>query len=88
MAIEADSWVVGEDGSGKIQGRMKFCRPILRLAKRANPEDTKKLFVKHKFEFHPIARKLLEKVRGLFFTAAHLWRLTNHQDLGLTDEAS
>lgn len=66
VATQAARWVVGEEeglGKGKIQGRMKFCRPVLKAANKANPEETKKLFEEHKSAFHPIARRLLLKVK-------------------------
>ena len=64
-AVKAAKWVVGEDGSGKIQGRMKFCRPVLRAANKANASEVAELYTKHKMAFHPIARKLLSKVSSL-----------------------
>jgi leukotriene-A4 hydrolase len=54
-------WVTGRDGTGVIKGRMKFCRPTFRAAGRVNPTLTKEYFVRSKDEFHPIARKLIEK---------------------------
>jgi leukotriene-A4 hydrolase len=59
-------WVTGRDGTGVIKGRMKFCRPTFRAAGRVNPTLTKEYFVRSKDEFHPIARKLIEKVRCKF----------------------
>ena len=53
-------------GAGIVKGRMKFCRPVLRAANRANGEETKRIFVLNKDAFHPIARRLIEKDLGLF----------------------
>ena len=62
MAGEAANWVVGEDGTGVIKGRMKFCRPVFRAVYRADPIVAVDKFRAHKNGFHPIARKLIEKV--------------------------
>lgn len=63
FAPSAAKWVVGDDGSGAVQGRMKFCRPVLRAVARADRDLAIGTFSKHKDAFHPIARKLIEKVR-------------------------
>ena len=62
MAGEAANWVVGEDGTGVIKGRMKFCRPVFRAVYRADSIVAVDKFRAHKNGFHPIARKLIEKV--------------------------
>lgn len=62
IARTAADWVVGNDGSGVVKGRMKFCRPVLRDASKADPEHTKAIFSQNKMSFHPIARRLIEKV--------------------------
>ena len=62
LGVEAANWVVGDDGTGIIKGRMKFCRPVFRYANKASPKEAKSIFIKHKTDFHPIARKLIEKV--------------------------
>lgn len=59
---EAARWVVGDDGSGVIKGRAKFCRPVFRLIAKINRDLALNSFEKHKAEFHPIARRLIEKV--------------------------
>jgi Leukotriene A4 hydrolase, C-terminal len=64
FANQALKWVTGRDGTGVIKGRMKFCRPIFRAASRVNAGLAKESFAQSKEEFHPIARKLIEKVRG------------------------
>ena len=61
-AIEAAKWVVGEDGSGVIKGRMKFCRPVLKAVGKVDINLARTMFQKKKYAFHPIARKLIEKV--------------------------
>ncbi|THH04799.1 hypothetical protein EW145_g5260 [Phellinidium pouzarii] len=64
LASEAARWVVGDDGTGILKGRMKFCRPVLRAAHRADPEAAKRIFGAYKTSFHPIARRLIEKVNS------------------------
>ena len=66
FASHALKWVTGRDGTGVIKGRMKFCRPTFRAAGRVNSTLAKEYFVRSKEEFHPIARKLIEKVRCEF----------------------
>jgi len=61
VAEEAARWVVGDDGSGVIKGRAKFCRPVFRSIARVDRDLAVRYFEKHKAEFHPIARKLIEK---------------------------
>lgn len=61
---KALKWVTGRDGTGVIKGRMKFCRPTFRAASRVNAALAKEYFEQSKEEFHPIARKLIEKVRA------------------------
>ncbi|KAF9014887.1 peptidase family M1-domain-containing protein [Cyathus striatus] len=58
-------WVVGEDETGVIKGRMKFCRPTFRALLKVNKALTEETFNKSKNAFHPIARKLIEKDLGL-----------------------
>jgi len=58
---QALKWVTGRDGTGMIKGRMKFCRPTFRAASRVNSALAKEYFAQSKEEFHPIARKLIEK---------------------------
>ena len=62
LVQDAARWVVGEDGSGVIKGRTKFCRPVLRSVAKVDRDLAVKYFERHKSEFHPIARKLIEKV--------------------------
>ena len=57
------AWVTGEDGTGIIKGRMKFCRPIFRSASKVDKEAAVSAYLRNKTSFHPIAQKLIEKVR-------------------------
>ncbi|KAI9437024.1 leukotriene-A4 hydrolase [Lactarius indigo] len=61
FASHALKWVTGRDGTGVVKGRMKFCRPTFRAAGRVDSTLAKEYFVRSKEEFHPIARKLIEK---------------------------
>lgn len=61
LARDAARWVVGDDGTGVIKGRAKFCRPVFRSIAKVDRDLAVKYFEKHKAEFHPIARKLIEK---------------------------
>ncbi|EGN92717.1 hypothetical protein SERLA73DRAFT_127308 [Serpula lacrymans var. lacrymans S7.3] len=61
-ASEAVRWVVGDDGTGVVKGRMKFCRPVFRAVYRVDKTLALEVFETFKNSFHPIARKLMEKV--------------------------
>ena len=64
---------------------MKFCRPIFRLVNRVDSELAVSTFKKDKESFHPIAQKLIERVRSYSFTFGED-RFYSHmciQDLGL-----
>jgi len=65
FAPEAAGWVVGDDGTGVVKGRMKFCRPIFKAVYKVDPELSVAVFTKSKDAFHPIARKLIEKDLGI-----------------------
>ena len=65
LVRDAVRWVVGDDGSGVIKGRAKFCRSVFRSIAKVDKNLAVKYFEKHKAEFHPIARKLIEKVSWL-----------------------
>ncbi|RDB24666.1 Leukotriene A-4 hydrolase [Hypsizygus marmoreus] len=65
FAGEAARWVVGDDGSGVVKGRMKFCRPIFRAVARVDRGLALEVWGGRKEAFHPIARKLIEKDLGL-----------------------
>lgn len=62
---DALKWVVGTDGSGVVKGRMKFCRPVFQLAGKVDLDLARKTFKAHQSAFHPIAAKMIEKVRCL-----------------------
>ena len=73
FAPEAAKWVVGDDGTGVVKGRMKFCRPVFKAVHKVDPELSVAVFSKSKSAFHPIARKLIEKVRAtIYYFAARL----------------
>jgi len=65
FAVEAASWVVGNDGTGVIKGRMKFCRPVLRAVCKVDRDLAVSVFGGKKDAFHPIARKMIEKDLGM-----------------------
>lgn len=66
FAEEALKWAVGKEGpAGVLKGRMKFCRPAFRGAAKINKELARKYYAESKDNFHPIAKKLLEKVSFL-----------------------
>ena len=71
FAVEAANWVVGKDGSGVIKGRMKFCRPVFRAVRKVDEDLAKQVFEPSKYAFHPIARKMIEKVsfRRFYFAS-------------------
>ncbi|KAI8983283.1 peptidase family M1-domain-containing protein [Trametes punicea] len=62
FAPAAAQWVVGKDGSGLVRGRMKFCRPTFRAIARVDRKLAVDVFTENKLSFHPIARRLIEKV--------------------------
>jgi len=63
LAVDAVKWVTGHDGTGTVKGRMKFCRPVLRAVACVDKDLLMKHWERAKMGFHPIARKLVEKVR-------------------------
>ncbi|KAI0809133.1 peptidase family M1-domain-containing protein [Irpex lacteus] len=65
FVAEANKWVVGEDGTGIIKGRMKFCRPILRATFAVDKDATIEIYKRNRSAFHPIAQKTLDKDLGL-----------------------
>lgn len=62
IAQDAARWVVGNDGTGVVKGRMKFCRPVFRAINSADATVARTTFEEYKLSFHPIARRLIEKV--------------------------
>ncbi|KAH7910019.1 peptidase family M1-domain-containing protein [Hygrophoropsis aurantiaca] len=65
-AQEAVNWVVGNDGTGIVKGRMKFCRPVFRDVNGVDAALARNTYLQYKESFHPIARNLIEKDIGLF----------------------
>ncbi|KAF6765906.1 peptidase family M1-domain-containing protein [Ephemerocybe angulata] len=55
FADEAAKWVVGNDDTGIIKGRMKFCRPTFRGIAKVNKTLAIDTFKPNKSAFHPIA---------------------------------
>lgn len=64
LAPEAARWVTGEDGTGVVKGRMKFCRPIFRDVSKVDRELAVEYWKRKRDSYHPIARRLIEKVRS------------------------
>jgi len=62
FAGAAVKWVVGDDGTGIIKGRMKFCRPVFRAVGKVDRQMAIKVFEENQDAFHPIARKMIERV--------------------------
>ncbi|KZT24720.1 zincin [Neolentinus lepideus HHB14362 ss-1] len=62
----AAKWVVGEDGTGIIKGRMKFCRPTFKAVYKVDKQLARETFGRKKGGFHPLARKMIEKVRSQY----------------------
>ena len=60
-APTALNWVVGDDGSGIVKGRMKFCRPVFGAAGKVDATHARETFKRHQTAFHPIAAKMIEK---------------------------
>jgi len=50
---ETAKWVVGEDDSGVIKGRAKFCRPVFRFIGKINKGLAMMYFKKHKEGMYP-----------------------------------
>jgi len=65
LAIEAAKWLIGDDGTGVVKGRMKFCRPVFRGVWKVDRDLAVRSWEKGKKNFHPIARKLIEKDIGI-----------------------
>lgn len=63
-------------------GRMKFCRPIFRMASQVDKALTQEVFKESKDAFHPIARRMIEKVSVLGHFCILL--LKSWQDIGLS----
>ncbi|KAJ7075001.1 peptidase family M1-domain-containing protein [Mycena belliarum] len=63
---DAAKWVVGNDGTGVIKGRMKFCRPIFKAVFKVDSALALEVWAKNKDGFHPIAKRLINKDLGLY----------------------
>ncbi|KAF8202833.1 hypothetical protein BJ912DRAFT_1018714 [Pholiota molesta] len=70
LADEAAKWVIGDDGSGVVKGRMKFCRPVLKAVAKVDKALAIENWEKKRTAFHPIARKLIDLDLGLAPTKA------------------
>ncbi|KAG6853530.1 hypothetical protein C0991_003450 [Blastosporella zonata] len=63
FAADAVNWIVGADSqSGLIVGRMKFCRPVFRAVFKADKDLAVATWNTKKGAFHPVAKKLIDKV--------------------------
>ena len=62
LVTDAAKWLTGDDETGVIKGRMKFCRPVFLSVSRVDKDLAVRSWEKAKKNFHPIARKLIEKV--------------------------
>lgn len=51
-----------------VIGRMKFCRDIFRAVYKVDQELAVNAFQREKDSFHPIARRLIEKVSFLIIS--------------------
>ena len=83
FAVTASKWVVGNDGSGIIKGRMKFCRPIFRAIFKVDNTLAVEVFTTFKDQFHPIAKKLIEKVCVREVAVSCSFNSTFPKDLGI-----
>jgi hypothetical protein len=54
--------VVGDDGTGALKGRAKFCRPMFKAISEVDKSLARDFYGRFKEGFHPIARKMIEKV--------------------------
>lgn len=62
LVTDAAKWLIGDDETGVIKGRMKFCRPVFLSVWRVDKDLAVRSWEKAQKKFHPIARKLIEKV--------------------------
>ncbi|KAF9463241.1 hypothetical protein BDZ94DRAFT_1259460 [Collybia nuda] len=65
FVTEVAKWIIGDDGTCIIKGRMKFCRPMFRAVTRVNQGIAVDAFKIAQERFHPIVRKMIEKDIGL-----------------------
>ncbi|KAJ7719240.1 peptidase family M1-domain-containing protein [Mycena maculata] len=78
FVADAGKWVVGDEviggeKTGVIKGRMKFCRPIFKAVFKVDPAFALKLWAEHKNKFHPIARRLIDKVLVYIIAIYSVW---------------
>jgi leukotriene-A4 hydrolase len=62
FAFAAARWVVGNDGSGIVQGRTKYCVPTFQAVNTVNSDLAKETFNTWRESFHPIAQKAIKEV--------------------------
>lgn len=86
FALTATRWVIGDDGSGIIKGRMKFCRPMFKAVAAIDKDLATSQWNKAKDQFHPVARKLIDKV-NIFIFISYRERKTNVRLLNRTWES-
>jgi leukotriene-A4 hydrolase len=65
FAPDAAKWVVGDDGTGALKGRMKFCRPVFKAIGKVDRALALDYFKRFGEGFHPIAKRMIEKDFGL-----------------------
>ncbi|EPS99669.1 hypothetical protein FOMPIDRAFT_1163900 [Fomitopsis schrenkii] len=65
LAPEAARWITGEDGTGVVKGRMKFCRPVFRDVSKVDRELAVECWKRNRGSYHPIARRQIDKDLGL-----------------------
>ena len=61
LVTDAAKWLIWDDEIGVVKGRMKFCRPVFRDVWRVDKDLAVRSWEKAKKNFHPIARKLIER---------------------------
>jgi leukotriene-A4 hydrolase len=62
LVTEAAKWLIGDDETGTVKGRMKFCRTVFRGVWSVDKDLAVRSWKKAQEKFHPIARKLIDKV--------------------------
>ena len=81
FAPVAANWIINP-----LKGRMKFCRPIFRLVNKVDKKLAQETYKANKTSFHPVARKMIEKVRSMLDLVSNTTKVPNStiaQDLGL-----
>ena len=67
FALTVTKWIIGDDGSGIIKGRMKFCRPMFKAVAAVDRDLTISQWNRARDQFHPVAKKLIDKVNTSIF---------------------